>query len=73
MKTPLVRSPRRLLMNVLALALALGALATAPAPTNANVGWTCERGCIDWNIEQGCIGYSTCCVNDRGGWLCTGG
>lgn len=63
----------RLLVNVLALAIALAALAYSPTPVVADPGWTCETGCINWDARYGCLQWQTCCVNDQGGWFCTGG
>ncbi len=62
----------RLLANVLALALVLGALAYSPPSAVANPGWTCETGCVNWDARFGCLESMTCCVNDQGGWFCTG-
>jgi hypothetical protein len=73
MKTLTVFSRYRLLVNALALAIALVALAYSPSPAVADdSGWTCESGCINWDARYGCIQQQTCCVNDRGGWFCTG-
>jgi hypothetical protein len=73
MKILSVLSRYRLVVNPGGLALVLTAWAYAPPSVVADPGWTCETGCVNWDARFGCLEYMTCCVNDQGGWFCTGG
>lgn len=68
MKTPLLSSPRRLLMNVLALAIAVGALSLAPPPTAEANRTICALGCEAWSQACGCYEMSYCCANSDTYW-----
>ncbi|MDQ1640535.1 MAG: hypothetical protein QOF62_3874 [Pyrinomonadaceae bacterium] len=72
MKILTVFSRYRLLVNILALAAALSAFAYSAPTVVADPGWTCETGCVNWDARFGCLQQQTCCVNENGGWFCTG-
>lgn len=73
MKTKLLRSPYRLLTNLLALAVVLGALFASPPPSSANAGWICESGCTSWSQNLGCTYQLNCCSHSSGEWYCWAG
>jgi len=69
MKTPLLRSPYRLLANLVALGLVLAALAFSPAPPSVDASKaSCELGCISWTASCGCNAMSYCCSNSETYW-----